>query len=169
MAIFNIFSWLLVPVRGLAWPIVKGWVRSSFPAVEQISTTALASRMEQGEPLLLIDARQLEEYEVSHLPGACRATSVDEVAALSSDQDLPVVVYCSIGYRSARLVESLVASGYGAVNLEGSLFQWANENRLLVSAGKQTHRVHSYSPAWGLLLSSADSTDSIDSVDLTDV
>lgn len=147
----------LNPVRAIAWTIVKIWIRRSFPTVEQLSTTTLASRMQQDEPLLLIDARQPEEYAVSHLRGACRATSVEEVALMNSDQDLTVVVYCSIGYRSARLVEQLKSSGYPAANLEGSLFQWANENRLLVDAdSQQTDRVHPYSPSWGLLLSSAD-------------
>lgn len=149
------FEW----VRAIAWVILKTWVRRSFPTVEQLSTTTLAHQMEQGEPLLLIDARQPEEYAVSHLPGARRATSVDEVALMNPNQ-VAVVVYCSIGYRSARLVAQLKSLGYQAANLEGSLFQWANENRrLVVSDSQQTHRVHPYSPVWGLLINSADSSE----------
>ena len=160
MVFSGILSHGLDSVRAIAWIAIKTWIHQSFPTVEQLSTTALASRIEQGEPMLLIDARQIEEYTVSHLPDARRATSVDEVTAMNPHQDLAVVVYCSVGYRSARLVEQLKASGYQAANLEGSIFQWANENRPLVDANsQQTHQVHPYSPTWKVLLDPAASSE----------
>ena len=39
-------------------------------------------------------------------------------------------------------------------NLEGSIFQWANENRELVTGNnnKKAEKVHTYNKLWGLLL-----------------
>jgi rhodanese-related sulfurtransferase len=64
-----------------------------------------------------------------------------------------MVVYCSIGYRSARLVEKLREGGFSeAKNLEGSIFQWANEGRPVVQNGEVVEEVHPYNKTWGLLL-----------------
>ena len=120
--------------------------------VKSLSTAELASRLAQGKRPVLIDARQPEEYAVSHLSGALQATSVQDFRSMGFNREADIVVYCSIGYRSARLAQRLEAAGYTAKNLEGSLFQWANEARLLVDDAGQTTRVHPYSAMWGLLL-----------------
>jgi hypothetical protein len=63
------------------------------------------------------------------------------------------VAYCSVGYRSARLVAQLRQAGYTQVyNLEGSIFRWANEGQSLVSQGQLVAVVHPFNPTWGLLL-----------------
>jgi hypothetical protein len=47
----------------------------------------------------------------------------------------------------------LRAAGFNHVqNLEGSIFQWANERRPLVRDGTRVTRVHPYSKFWGRLL-----------------
>lgn len=145
---------LLSPLRTLAWKAIKSWVRWCFPSVERLSTASLAERLAREEQIVLIDARSPQEYAVSHLPGALRADSVEAVRQAGVGKQDTVVAYCSIGYRSARLVEQLAVAGYWAVNLEGSLFEWANENRLLLRAGQRTAQVHAYSATWALLLSS---------------
>jgi hypothetical protein len=67
--------------------------------------------------------------------------------------DKRIVTYCSVGYRSAALALRLHAAGYRYVeNLEGSIFEWANENRPLVHDGKPTDRVHPYNAVWEMLL-----------------
>ena len=143
---------LFSPFRGIAWKLVKSWVRRSFPTVEQISTATLANQITQDKQLVIVDARRIEEYAVSHIPGAIRATSVQDLQLINLSREDDVVVYCSIGYRSARLAQQLKTAGYTAKNLEGSLFQWANEERLLVADDGETTQVHPYSSTWGLLL-----------------
>lgn len=141
------------PLRALAWRVVKAWIHRRFPSVDDISTATLAQRLEQGESIVLVDVRKPEEYAVSHLPGAIHAESVEALQqGLRNAKNVRIVAYCSIGYRSARLTQQLVAAGYRAVNLEGSLFQWANENRPLVCNQQQTTQVHPYSSTWALLL-----------------
>ena len=61
--------------------------------------------------------------------------------------------YCSVGYRSSRLAEELRARGFENVfNLEGSLFQWANEGRPLYRGEERVDQAHPYDEEWGQLL-----------------
>ncbi len=144
------------PLKAFTWQSIKRWVRRSFPSVQSISTVDLADWLvqETAQPVL-IDARRPAEYAVSHLPDAIQASSVEAIESAGISKDRPIVIYCSVGYRSARLGEKLQVAGYEAMNLEGSLFQWANEGRLLESASGPTRQVHPYSRLWSLLLDSA--------------
>jgi len=144
-------------VRSLAWKRIKRWVRESFPTVPTISTAELADQLEQpSAPPVLVDAREPEEFALSHLPNAYQAQTIAEVVQAGITRDMPVVVYCSIGYRSARFARSLNEVGYQATNLEGSIFEWANEGRPLVTNRNgqvvSTDKVHPYDTLWGLLL-----------------
>ena len=61
------------------------------------------------------------------------------------------MVYCTVGYRSGKVVEQLRKAGYKNVyNLHGSIFEWVNEGNKVVNAkGVTTNRVHTYSKEWG--------------------
>ena len=127
---------LVAALGGWQWGAVKARIRKEFPAVPQVGTGALAARLERERPLLL-DVRTLAEYEVSHLAGA-RRVEPGALPELGVPKDAPIVTYCSVGYRSSALAQRLRAAGYTRVeNLEGSIFQWANEGRPLVRAGRR--------------------------------
>ena len=71
----------------------------------------------------------------------------------ASDAVRTIVVYCSVGYRSSQLAEKLRARSIENVfNLEGSLFQWANEGRSLYRGDERVHEAHPYDEEWGQLL-----------------
>jgi rhodanese-related sulfurtransferase len=133
---------------------VKKKVRIQFPSVRQLSTAELAAWSEQTnrpKPILL-DARTPAEFAVSHLPGARRvdlkAPLTELLNHLGTNQ--PVVVYCSVGYRSSRLAERLQQAGCTNVfNLDGSIFQWANEDRPLERDGRPVSEVHPYNKTFG--------------------
>ncbi len=136
---------------------VKKKVRIQFPSVRQLSTTELAAWSAQtNRPTpILLDARTPAEFAVSHLPGARR---VDLKAPLTEllnhlGTNHPVVVYCSVGYRSSRLAERLQQAGCTNVfNLDGFIFQWANEGRPLERDGRPVSEVHPYNKTFGQLL-----------------
>ena len=145
----------LAAARATAWAAVDRWVQRSFPGVPSLSTAALADWLRAGPgPIpILLDGRRDEEFAVSHLPGAQFAPNLEAALALGLDPDQPIVAYCSIGYRSARLVAQLRQAGYTeAYNLEGSIFQWVNQGRALVGQDGTTDVVHAFNPLWGLLL-----------------
>ena len=144
--------------EALEWNHVKSGIREQFPSVTQLSTLELASWLsnESTPPPLLLDARTPEEYAVSHLPNAILTSSEEEALELlkGSEQGRPVVIYCSVGYRSSRMAKTLGEHGYtNAHNLEGSIFQWANEDRTVYREGEQVRAVHPYDDHWGKLLS----------------
>ena len=144
-----------------SWRAVDALVAARHPDVAVVTTDALGAELEGDAAPLLLDAREPAEYAVSHLPGARRAdpdASADALAAALADvdRDRPVVVYCSVGVRSAGVAERLGAAGFGDVrNLEGSIFRWANEGRPLATEGGAADRVHPYDAAWGRLLDPA--------------
>jgi rhodanese-related sulfurtransferase len=143
---------------------LKWWIRLRFPHVPQMSTGELA-RLESEPPRkkpILLDVRTPAEYEVSHIAGAIR---IDPDASAASVLPLlphgrAVVAYCSVGYRSSALAQRLIAAGQPDVyDLEGSIFQWANEGRPLEQNGKTVHVAHPYDAKWGKYLNASHRAD----------
>ena len=122
---------------------------------EWISTSDLAAQLERPEterPLLL-DVRAEAEFQQSRLHDAVRVepgtTDLSELGLRGRH----VVVYCSVGYRSAELMPAVRAAGAASVkNLIGGIFQWANEDRLLCDDSGRAQRVHPYDAEWGRYL-----------------
>lgn len=136
---------------------VKQEIREEFPDVPAITTEELAAWIAAPgkDATVLLDVREADEYDVSHLQGARRART--EAEALATLRDAPddrrIVVYCSVGYRSAVLARTLRKRGYTNVfNLEGSIFQWANEGRPVYRGDRRASGVHPYDSDWGRLL-----------------
>ena len=105
--------------------------------------------------LIFLDAREPEEFAVSHLAGAIPVGYDHFTLATLPDlpKDAPLVVYCSVGYRSEKVTEQLRAAGYTHVsNLYGGIFEWVNQNHPVVDAAGPTERVHAYSRTWGVWL-----------------
>ncbi len=143
------------------WTSTKQLVRTRFPQVKQVSVAELAHDLEAESgprPPLIIDVRERAEFEVSHLPGAIHAQG-EELEALAarmveeSSADRPVVLYCSVGYRSSAAAKELMAHGLTNVaNLEGSIFEWANEGHTVERNGQAVREVHPFNTTWGKLL-----------------
>ena len=113
-------------------------IREAFPDIEHISPRTLSYLRVSGVALLVVDVRSEEEFQVSHLRDAINLESVEEIETELEGRPTPpemIVVYGSIGKRSAELAEELREAGHPEVrNLAGSIFQWANEGRPLVDA-----------------------------------
>ena len=136
---------------------MKALVRERFPGVPHLTTADLAGWLADPArtPPLLVDVRSKAEYDVSHLSGARwiepESPAQDLLPTLPKDRT--VVLYCSVGYRSAACATRLMAAGFtNVINLEGSLFQWANEGRPLARADGVAKQVHPYSKRFGRLL-----------------
>jgi len=143
--------------QDLRWSAVERMIETDFPGVPRITTDSLAARLADSTaaPPVLLDARTDEEVAVSHLPGARRIDpKADRYPALDSlSADAPIVVYCSVGYRSARVTQQLREQGFTNVsNLQGSIFRWANEGRPVYRDSVEVEAVHPYDQVWGTLL-----------------
>ncbi len=115
--------------------------------IEQVVAESL--KLDQ---VVLLDTREREEYNVSHILGAIWVGDGDfEISKIDTIQrDKTIVLYCSVGYRSSKIAEMLVDLGYLKVrNLYGGIFRWANENRPLYFGDHQTNQIHVYNAKWG--------------------
>jgi len=139
--------------KSSAW---KALISVGYPDVRWVDGETLSEWMNKtsDEVLVLVDARTPEEQQVSHLRDARHLdASNPDIEALAIPADATVVVYCSIGYRSAIIVEQLTRAGVQSVyNLDGGLFEWANQDRPIYRGEEQVHEVHRFNRIWGLLL-----------------
>jgi len=130
---------------------IKQQVRSEFPEVRQIDIDTFKTLT----PDAILDVREPEEFDISHIDGARIATDVDRaIEALGTfPTDALIVAYCSVGWRSSRLATALKARGYtNVVNLEGSIFEWANTGNPVFRADQPVKDVHPFSWKWGRYL-----------------
>jgi rhodanese-related sulfurtransferase len=165
------------------WPELKRRIREKFPKVPVLTVPELRTWQAdaaRAKPLL-IDVRSAAEFAVSHLPGAVWAKDEAQVIALAAQagarpaaagagtapqaaaeaQPAQVVLYCSVGYRSARIAEKILempmerafpAGPRKMLNLEGSLFEWANAGYPLVKGAATVQHAHPFDAKWGGLL-----------------
>jgi rhodanese-related sulfurtransferase len=136
--------------------LLKKILKHSIPEI----TVQQLSKAQQD--FLLLDSREIHEYKISHIPNARLAgfTNTETLEGVVKDilKDTPIVVYCSVGYRSEKTAGRLLQMGYVNVyNLYGGLFEWSNCGHPLYDANDQpTKRVHAYSPAWGRWIKNAE-------------
>ena len=144
-------------MRDLAFNFLKLLIKLEFPKIRQITTQEFARWLEETtkpRPFVL-DARNQVEYTVSQIKAAERIDPLvpDLAALLTVPKDTPIVVYCSVGYRSSKIAQKLEQEGFSSVfNLSGGIFQWANEGRPLFQGDRPTQFVHPYNARWGKLL-----------------
>lgn len=105
-----------------------------------------------NEDLFLLDARELSEYNTSHIPSA-RYIGYNDFEIEKATKEIPrkakLVVYCSVGYRSGKIAEKLKKQGYNVYNLKGGIFDWVNKSKSIVdSKGVKTQNIHGYNKSW---------------------
>jgi len=138
-----------------SWDGVKAGVRGAYPSVPHVTVDELHDRLQGGAKIFVIDAREPDEYAVSHLKGAKQASHVQDAVALveAYDASVPLVIYCSVGYRSAALAEGLLKSGFTNVaNLEGSIFEWGNSGFPVYRGTQAVNVIHPFNQKWGRLM-----------------
>lgn len=153
-----IAGWLLSFFTSCTGQVTNGSYNTLLKSLLKHSVTEISvDSLEQcvGE-VVLLDARELAEFNVSHIKGA-RHVGYDKFTTASLS-DIPknkrIVVYCSVGFRSEKVTEKLIAAGYTNIaNLYGGMFEWVNQGNTVVdNTGKSTLRVHAFSKAWGIWL-----------------
>lgn len=118
--------------------------------------------LQQNKDLVLLDAREPEEYQVSHIKGAVFSGfsnfSAEAISESIQDKAAPIVVYCSLGIRSEKISEKLKEEGYTNIrNLYGGIFEWKNKGfAVFDSEGMETEKVHAYSKSWSKWLTNGE-------------
>lgn len=123
--------------------------RPDFPDAPEIGVEELL-RLQSREEVILVDVREAYERAVSIIPGAISKELFE--AEAEEFEGKTIVVHCTIGYRSGKYVEELMADGIHAFNLKGSILSWVHAGQPVVdSEGDETKRVHVYGERWNLL------------------
>lgn len=150
MVLASLFYTLGAQIQDQSYKLLlKGLLSHSVPEV------SVTEAMTVGEEAIFLDARAKKEFDVSHLKGA-RFVGYDDFD-LTAVKDIPkdkkVVVYCSIGYRSEKIAEQLIAAGYSDVsNLFGGVFEWKNQGHEVYNTAGETEQVHAFDKTWGIWL-----------------
>ncbi len=121
---------------------------SDFPTVKPSELTDISSYQ-------ILDTREKEEYDVSHLKGAkwVGYDTFDLKSVTGLDKNKPILVYCTVGARSQDIGKKLVGAGFENVaNLYGGIIHWSNESMPLFKDGQLSNQVHTYSRTWGIWL-----------------
>ena len=111
------------------------------------------------DDVLLLDAREIDEYNVSHLKNAnwvgYKTFNIGSLQFTNKNQ--PIVVYCSVGYRSEKIAEKLINAGFTDVrNLYGGIFEWKSRKHDVYNTNGVTNDVHPFNATWGMWLKNAD-------------
>jgi adenylyltransferase/sulfurtransferase len=95
----------------------------------EISVTDAKRRLDSGEPIALLDVRTPQEHAIARIEGA-KLVPLDQLPARVGelDSEIPLVVLCHHGFRSARAVQFLRQRGFPrAINLAGGIDAWSAE------------------------------------------
>ncbi|WP_243473000.1 rhodanese-like domain-containing protein [Winogradskyella sp. MH6] len=145
--IFLFLSGIIFSQESLS-ELLKKYNNESIP---YISVQELAM---QKTDAILLDARELKEYEVSHLKDALYVGydefNLKNTTKQLNNKDQMIVVYCSLGVRSEDIAEQLKKEGYTNVyNLFGGIFEWKNNNHKVYDNKEEpTENVHAFSKKW---------------------
>jgi sulfur-carrier protein adenylyltransferase/sulfurtransferase len=96
--------------------------------IEEVSTLDANDRRHTQDVPLFVDVREPDEWEEGHVPGAIhvsRGRLESRIEGLVPDKTRPLVVYCSVGSRSAFAAKALGEMGYtDVVSLAGGFADW---------------------------------------------
>ena len=132
--------------------VLKAFNNNSVPYISSQELSKLDNN------IILLDAREANEYEVSHLKNAIFVGfdkfNSNKTTENLKDKNKKIIVYCSLGVRSEKIGEKLLKLGYiNVYNLYGGIFDWKNNNFAVVDSTNQiTENVHAFSKSWGKYL-----------------
>lgn len=150
MIVFSMFAFLSKGQNKVGFETMINSLIST--EVDTITSLELKERLAY-EHWVILDAREREEYDVSHLPDAQYVGYDDfDLNRLNGvKKSDAIVIYCSVGKRSGDVGKKLLVAGYtNVLNLYGGIFDWTNRGNQVVNEKNEPVRcVHPYSPVWG--------------------
>ena len=94
--------------------------------LKEISATEALALIRAGFEGILLDVREPPEHAWGHLDG-CRLAPLSQLSKHLEDlpRDVPYLVYCKVGQRSARAATLMLDAGFHDVtNLGGGIMDW---------------------------------------------
>lgn len=122
-------------------------------SIPYLSAQDLQEQLSENSAPILLDTREKNEFDVSHLPNAIwvgfEKFDIQQLTTRFS-KTTEFVLYCSLGIRSESIGNQLEKAGFITLqNLHGGIFQWADQGFQLVDRlGLPTQKVHVYNSKW---------------------
>ncbi|MGO1243161.1 MAG: rhodanese-like domain-containing protein [Sphingobacterium sp.] len=96
--------------------------------MKEVTVQDLKNMMDRSEEFQLIDVREPFEYEVSNLNGLNIPLAGIVIEQDKVKKDVPVVVQCRSGKRSAQAIMLLEQQGFDNLsNLQGGILAWKED------------------------------------------
>jgi sulfur-carrier protein adenylyltransferase/sulfurtransferase len=97
--------------------------------ISDISPRELATRIERGDDMQLVDVREEWEWQIARIPGArLIPLGLLEDEASTLDPEREVVLICKSGVRSLHAAEELADAGFSKLtNLSGGVLRWSQD------------------------------------------
>jgi len=97
--------------------------------MDEITVQELKGRLAHGHQLQVVDVREPAEFEICNLGGELIPLGELPKQASRIRRDVPVVVLCHHGFRSAQAINYLSQRlGYdNLLNLKGGIHAWATQ------------------------------------------
>ncbi len=114
--------------------------------------------LQMNDTIIILDAREPNEFEVSHISTAKNIGynnfSAEEKQLQNLKKDSQIIIYCSVGIRSERIGGKLKKAGFTNVqNLYGGIFEWKNKKYPVVDDSEiETENIHTFSKMWSIYL-----------------
>lgn len=106
----------------------QDFVAEAKTRIQEVTPQEVEAALAEGEPLVLLDVREPNEYLEGHLPGAVLVPrGVLEMGApqAAPDPAARVIAYCAGGMRSALAADTLQEMGYTNVaSMSGGFRTW---------------------------------------------
>ena len=97
--------------------------------VTEATASDVKVRLDRGEPLVLLDVRELQEWNYCQIEGAVFAPMSRFLQYMADlDPDTPTVVYCHTGVRSVFVAAHLQNQGFAdVVSMAGGIDAWSRD------------------------------------------
>ncbi|MBU2913113.1 molybdopterin-synthase adenylyltransferase MoeB [Reichenbachiella agariperforans] len=96
--------------------------------VREITAVQLKEWKDTDKAFQLIDVREPYEFDIANIGGTLIPQNQIEAQLDQIQKDQDVVLYCRSGNRSADVLRTLKAKGYGNLyNLQGGILSWAEQ------------------------------------------
>jgi rhodanese-related sulfurtransferase len=124
-----------------------------FPDVPTISAEEVARKADSPKTII-VDVRAEAETSVSMLRGALTKQKFEDKyfkdGSFHLEPGTTVLVYCTLGIRSARYCQHLIQNGVDCRNMEGIVVMTHFVDNLYAN-GEPTRKVHTCGPSWNFV------------------
>lgn len=101
-------------------------LKSLFGAdVHTLTAEDAKARIENGQPLLILDVRQPDEFRAGHIAQA-KLIPLNELGRRIDElpKDKEILCVCASGARSSNAARQLSSAGFNVLNMRGGMMSW---------------------------------------------